>query len=211
MEARLRLSSRFCSRRCCVAFHARARRARQRLEQVEALGAAESGELGPPLELEVVQAVSFGVEVDDRQVEPLAAVAAAALDRLSRRERFTDDDDLVFVGTSGKHLDGSALRRRFKSALALAKLRTVGFHDLRHSFGTLAVQVFPLTDVKAFLGHSDIQTTMVYVHFTPQHDAAEKLSRLLAEGGDFVSPPVSRNAENLGKRREARNAGQRLG
>ena len=41
------------------------------------------------------------------------------------------------------------------------------------------MQAFSLTDVKAFMGHADIQTTMIYVHHVPQHDAADKLSRLL--------------------------------
>jgi len=52
---------------------------------------------------------------------------------------------------------------------------------LRHTSGTLAVQAFPLTDVKAYMGHADVQTTMIYVHHVPRHDAADRLSRLLAE------------------------------
>ena len=43
------------------------------------------------------------------------------------------------------------------------------------------MQAFPLTDVKAFMGHADIQTTMIYVHHVPQHDAADKLTALLEE------------------------------
>ena len=43
------------------------------------------------------------------------------------------------------------------------------------------MQAFPLSDVRAFMGHADIQTTIVYVHHVPQADAAEKLSRLVAE------------------------------
>jgi integrase len=58
-------------------------------------------------------------------------------------------------------------------------LKPIRFHDLRHTFGTLAVQVFPLSDVKAYMGHADIATTMIYVHHVPQLDAAEKLSRAL--------------------------------
>lgn len=53
------------------------------------------------------------------------------------------------------------------------------FHDLRHTFGTLAVQAFSLTDVKAFMGHADIQTTMIYAHHVPQPDAADRLTKLL--------------------------------
>jgi hypothetical protein len=31
------------------------------------------------------------------------------------------------------------------------------------------------------MGHADVSTTMIYVHHVPRHDAAEKLSALLAE------------------------------
>ncbi len=60
------------------------------------------------------------------------------------------------------------------------------FHDLRHTFGTLAVQVWPVTDVQAFMGHSDIKTTMRYVHRVPKHDAAERFSQFVAS--QTVSP-----------------------
>jgi integrase len=54
-------------------------------------------------------------------------------------------------------------------------------HDLRHTFGTIAVQAFPLSDVMAYMGHADISTTMVYVHHVPQDDAADKLTRVVAD------------------------------
>jgi integrase len=122
---------------------------------------------------------------------PLIDQAMEPLDRLSRRELFTAPDDLVFAGTVGGHLDGSALRKRFYGALkqaGLEAMRTkpepITFHDLRHTFGTLAVQAFPLSDVKAYMGHADIQTTMIYVHHVPRHDAAAKLSAIVgAEAG----------------------------
>ena len=111
---------------------------------------------------------------------PLVDQAMRALDALSQRERFTDEDDLVFVNDLGQPFEESAMRRRFYAALDSAGLPRIRFHDLRHTFGTLAVQAFPLTDVKAYMGHADIQTTMIYVHHVPQHDAADRLSRLLA-------------------------------
>lgn len=70
-----------------------------------------------------------------------------------------------------------------------AGLRAVKFHGLRHSFGTLAVQAFPLSDVPARMGHADIQTTMRYVHHVPKHDAAQRLGRLL-DGAD-VAPNLA--------------------
>ena len=39
--------------------------------------------------------------------------------------------------------------------------------------------MFPVSDVKAYMGHADIATTMIYVHHAPQHDAADKLSKAL--------------------------------
>jgi integrase len=112
---------------------------------------------------------------------PLIDQAAKALDGLSRRDRFTDSDDLVFVDDVGEHVDDTRLRRRFHVALARAGLPRLRLHDLRHSFGTLAVQVFPLTDVKAYMGHADIATTMIYPHHVPQIDAADRMSRLVAQ------------------------------
>ena len=54
------------------------------------------------------------------------------------------------------------------------------------------MQAFPLSDVKAYMGHADISTTMVYVHHVPQVDAAERLSAVVA-GEDFLSRTLSRN------------------
>jgi len=123
---------------------------------------------------------------------PMIDQVLVVLDELSRRDRFTGDDDLVFVVPDGGHLEDSALRRRFYAALQAAGIKHLRFHDLRHSFGTLAVQVFPLSDVKAYMGHADIATTMIYVHHVPQHDAAAKLSAAVAQtegrGGLGVDP-----------------------
>ena len=110
---------------------------------------------------------------------PLVDQAARALDRLSHREHFTDDEDLVFTNDVGDAFEESAMRRRFYLALKRAGIEHIRFHDLRHTFGTIAVQAFTLTDVRAFMGHADIATTMIYIHHVPQNDAAEKLSELL--------------------------------
>jgi integrase len=53
-------------------------------------------------------------------------------------------------------------------------------YDLRHTFGTLAVRRNPLTDVQAWMGHRSITTTMRYVHYVPQHDAAARLTAAFA-------------------------------
>ena len=71
------------------------------------------------------------------------------------------------------------------------------FHDLRHTFGTLAAQVWPLHDVQAFMGHADIQTTMRYLHHVPKHDAAARFTEFIRqELSPNVSRNISRTAEN---------------
>ncbi len=112
---------------------------------------------------------------------PMVDQVASALKDLARRERYTTDQDLVFPSPDGDYLEDSALRRRYYKALKAAKIAHLRFHDLRHTFGTLAVQEFALSDVKAYMGHADITTTMIYVHHIPQHDAAARLSARLAK------------------------------
>jgi integrase len=91
----------------------------------------------------------------------------------------TARDDLVFKGPDGGVIDDSTLRRRFYKTLAGAQLPHMRLHDLRHSFGTLAVQAFPLSDVAAFMGHADISTTMHYIHHVPRADAAARLALVM--------------------------------
>ncbi len=60
---------------------------------------------------------------------PMAPDVASALALLGQRQLWIGDDDLVFAGETGGHLDGSALRRRFKEALERAELRSPRFHE----------------------------------------------------------------------------------
>jgi integrase len=108
---------------------------------------------------------------------PLAPDVAGALAQLGRREHWTADDDLVFAGETGSYLDGSALRRRYKAALAAAGLRPLRFHDLRHTFGTRMIAKADIRRVQEWMGHADIQTTMRYLHFSPRDEDA----RIVAE------------------------------
>ncbi len=104
---------------------------------------------------------------------PLAPDVAAALARLSGREHFISDDDLVFVGATGSFLDGSALRRRYSASLQRAGLRPLRFHDLRHTFGTRMIAKADIRRVQEWMGHADIQTTLRYLHYAPREQDAE--------------------------------------
>ena len=104
---------------------------------------------------------------------PMAPDVASALAQLGQREHWVGDDDLVFVGVTGGYLDGSALRRRYKAALAAAGLRPLRFHDLRHTFGTRMIAKADIRRVQEWMGHADIQTTMRYLHYAPRDEDAE--------------------------------------
>ncbi|MDX6701997.1 MAG: hypothetical protein QOK49_1020 [Baekduia sp.] len=128
---------------------------------------------------------------------PLIPQAAATLEALTRRRLDPDDEnaepvyvgdlDFVFASFDGRMADIEPARAAFYRALAavgLGHLREqrppIRFHDLRHTFGTLAVRVFPLSDVQRWMRHADIKTTMRYVHYVPQHDAARRLGEVFA-------------------------------
>jgi integrase len=117
---------------------------------------------------------------------PLADQPAQALAQLSQRAMFTRNADLVFCSRTGEHLDGSALRRRFKAARDAAiadsaDMPALRFHDLRHTFGTLAAQGFDLVNVQAMMGHADSRTTARYLHARPAAEDAAKLSQIFAQ------------------------------
>lgn len=115
---------------------------------------------------------------------PLTPVAAAALDRLSRRELFNAPQDRVFPAPLGGPFNDDEVRDEFYRALTAAGLghmrereQPIRFHDLRHTFGTLAARVAQPVELQAWMGHADIKTTMKYAHHVPQHDAAARLGR----------------------------------
>jgi integrase len=108
---------------------------------------------------------------------PMAAEVVGVLDKLSKRDRWTDPDDLVFPNWQGRHQYHGDLRARFRAAQHRASLKAIRFHDLRHTFGTLAAQTMPLTTVKELMGHAHINTTLIYSHYVPAADEAERLSQ----------------------------------
>lgn len=127
---------------------------------------------------------------------PMAADVKAMLE--SRREvtAWNGDEDLVFAHpATGKHIDSSTLLKRFQRCVLIAgvgefdermregKMRKwplTTFHDLRHSFATTcAMAGVPLRKLMEWMGHADIQTTMIYSHYYPSEDEADMLDKAL--------------------------------
>jgi dihydrofolate reductase len=67
------------------------------------------------------------------------------------------------------------------------------FHDLRHTFGSLAIQQFDVVAVKDMMGHSRLTTTERYLHSKPRPGDAAKLTK--ARSGDRYgsarAPPLA--------------------
>lgn len=150
--------------------------------------------------LHVQRSYAQGVETTTKgrrgRVVPLSDQTAQALARLSQREHFIKAGDLVLSSAVGEHLDGSALRRRYKRARDASVAQTpdmpaLRFHDLRHCFGTMAAAGFDLVNVQAMMGHRDLSTTQRYLHARPAIEDAAKLSRLIAEGLAEAPQPAS--------------------
>ena len=111
---------------------------------------------------------------------PMVPEVAQALARLSQREFFVGEEDPVFVGQVGQHMDASALRRRYANAVRHAELRPLPFHSLRHYFGSMAVNRATLVQVQSWMGHAHIQTTARYLHAKSQADDAALLASAFA-------------------------------
>ncbi|MFA5866342.1 MAG: site-specific integrase [Actinomycetota bacterium] len=92
----------------------------------------------------------------------------------------------VFVSSVGTPLDRDRVRNRIlKPALALAGLRSVSVHSLRHSYATMLIhQGENLKFVQSQLGHSSMRVTFDrYGHLLPAagDEAMRRLDRMVEE------------------------------
>lgn len=129
---------------------------------------------------------------------PLVDVLAERLAPLRERPNFTAPEDYVFCSETGERISDDKIRAVFYAALGRAGFghrrethdrhgnpqTPMRVHDLRHSWCTWAVNVWPVTKVQLYAGHRDIKTTMRYVHHqTKEEDAGvggAYLARVLA-------------------------------
>ena len=136
----------------------------------------------------VSRSISAGKETSTKsrraRTVPLADQAIAEFKRLRQRGHFTSRDDFVFCRPDGGPLDGSAVRDRFIRVQKKVGVRVRRFHDLRHTFGSLAIRRFDLVAVKEMMGHAALTTTERYLHSKPRPSDAAKLTAIFAEDGN---------------------------
>jgi integrase len=129
----------------------------------------------------VARAMSAGEEASTTKsrrfrVVPLTDQAAAELERISQREHFIAREDFVFCRADGGPLDRTTVRKRFQRAQQVTGIRVRRFHDLRHTFGSLAIRSLDSVTVQAMMGRSRLATTERYLHAKPRADDAARLS-----------------------------------
>lgn len=110
---------------------------------------------------------------------PLTAELVAALSELP--SRFAGK--LVFAQADGSPYSREMCHRPLWRACVKAGIRKVGWHVLRHSFGShLAIREVPIKTIQELMRHASINMTMRYAHLTP--DAREDaINRLDAGSG----------------------------
>jgi integrase len=121
---------------------------------------------------------------------------AAELKRWRLRTVFSGDDDLVFAHPElGVPLDRTKVTRRFQAACEAAGVRSIRFHDLRHTFATtLAAAGVPLRTIQEYLGHADLKTTQIYAHYAPSTREVQAINEA------FGAPARSSKRRRTGKR-----------
>lgn len=130
------------------------------------------------------------------RVVPMVPAVAKALAALGQRAYRVGPEDPVFLGEAGGYLDASAMRRRFVETQRRAELKPLRFHDLRHTFGSLAINRASLVQVQHWLGHADMKTTARYLHYKTRADEARLLADAFAtEGVSEPGPVVSLRSE----------------
>ena len=142
------------------------------------------------------------------RVVPLASDVAEMLLEWRKITIWNGADDLVFAHpATGKPIDASTILQRFQRCVrkadvgefyfdheregkVWARWPKTTFHDLRHSFGTsLAMAGVPLPKIQKWMGHSRIETTMIYINYVPSEDEADVLDRAL--GNAVGSVPLT--------------------
>lgn len=105
-----------------------------------------------------------------RRAVPMLPRLASVLEERYMAKEEPGPDELIFPSAKGTPIDRHNLMARgFEPALEAAKLRKIRFHDLRHTYASLAIAAG--MDPKALqkaMGHSSITVTMdTYAHLFP--------------------------------------------
>jgi integrase len=116
------------------------------------------------------------------------------IEMLKRRKRMSHGSNLVFTGATGGYPGQTNCRVQLHKACDKVGLARVGFHALRHSYGSHMndMSANPV-GIQMLMGHSDIKTTLRYIHPSKQ---------FMIETARFIEqrPGVITAENNLGEK-----------
>ena len=111
---------------------------------------------------------------------PLDPELAAILKAWRKTTNGKPDDHVVLVGGKRPLREGyDDVAAKTRSACKRASVTPLTFHELRHSFGTIAASHgLPLPLLQALLGHANIATTGIYVNAESTRAAMDPRARI---------------------------------
>ncbi|OAI39110.1 hypothetical protein AYO38_08230 [bacterium SCGC AG-212-C10] len=136
----------------------------------------------------------------DVPAELIAALKAHLMRQLEEREKAGEtwkDTGYVFTTTIGTPIDPHKLWSEVQEVAKLAELPRKPFHDLRHGYATMQMEVgAPAPVVQRLLGHTRVPTTQdIYQHVTKrlQRESVDRFAQLFATPSEagLVSALVS--------------------
>ncbi len=129
---------------------------------------------------------------------PLTPELVEALSALKRGRSVVsvDDDDLVLPGMTARRVRNWIARAERRAGLIAGTAREVrdgeggGIHILRHTFCShLAIAGVPAKAIQELAGHADLETTMRYMHLSPQNRSTA-IATLSAYHAGTDAPPA---------------------
>ena len=109
---------------------------------------------------------------------PIGLNLRAALKEHKRKSKEVSSGDYVFKAKNSGHSHNRLRRELIKTVKKAGIDHLTKLHTLRHTFASyLVMGGVDLPSVKELMGHSSIQTTMIYAHLAPDHlaDAVDTL------------------------------------
>ncbi len=117
-----------------------------------------------------------------------------------RPQHTAPSENALFVSARGSRISIRAVERRIKRLRETARLsKKATPHTFRHTFATLELlSGTDLATLAELLGHSDINTTALYLHFldTRRREAVRKISYTVPAEILPMSPPANETAPN---------------
>lgn len=103
-----------------------------------------------------------------KRIIPMTSEVRSTLQSLSQKG---SSSSFVFLESNGEPVKYAHIYRRFGNAQNKANMANkIRFHDLRHTFASnFMMSNGNLFDLQKILGHTKIDMTMRYAHFSPEH------------------------------------------